>query len=222
VVEREINNIQGTPGEGLKRAILNIVVKQVQDFSLIRTIDSALTFFERHNIDVNLIKNLCNNDSGNRTLVVQAASEIYNVSYIKAVLWLYGCGIGRTIVPPNSHVKRFLTECGYSGFGWSRDEPEDWQIFTLACARMLEVAQQISDELGRHITPKQAQAAVWYLQTCRGLLPRRYSQRLSPRILIDFLQTQKWNISYLDSRLADIEELEDVAKQLKDFLELYL
>lgn len=221
-INSELGSIASTPGEGLKRAILNTVAQDVQNLNLSRTLDTALSFFERFDIDVAKIRNIRNDDNGTKELVDYATREIYNVSYIKAVLWLYDCGIAYNLVPPNSHVKRFLAECGYPGFGWSRDQPEDWQIFTLACNKMSEVAQQVATELSLHITAKQAQAAVWYLQTCRGLLPRKFARRLSPQTLIDFLKNQKWDIGELAERLSDIEKLEGLTEDLKNFLEATL
>jgi len=222
-INSELASITNTLGEGLKRAILNTVAQDVRNLNLSRTLDTALSFFERFDVGVAKIKNIQNDDNRTKELVDYATREIYNVSYIKAVLWLYDCGIAYNLVPPNSHVKRFLEECGYPGFGWSRDdEPEDWQIFALACNKMSEVAQQVATELSQHITAKQAQAAVWYLQTCRGLLPRKYARRLSPRTLIAFLQNQRWAIGELAERLSDVEKLEDLTEDLKIFLETSL
>jgi len=219
-INSELASISGTLGEGFKRAILNTVAQDVQNLNLSRTLDTALSFFERFNIGVEKIKSIRNDDSRTKELVDYATREIYNVSYIKAVIWLYDCGIAYNLVPPNSHVKRFLAECGYPGFGWSRNgEPEDWQIFALACNKMSEVAMQVAAELNQHISAKQAQAAVWYLQTCRGLLPRKYARQLSPRTLIDFLQDQRWDISELAVRLSDVEKLEGLTEDLKNFLE---
>lgn len=217
-IDLELGSILGTPGEGLKRAILNTVAQDVQNLNLSRTLDTALSFFERFDIGVEKIENIRNDDSSTKELVDHATREIYNVSYVKAVLWLYDCGIAYNLVPPNSHVRRFLADCGYPRFGWSRDQPEDWEIFALACDKMSNVAQQVAAELGRPITSKQAQAAVWYLQTCRGLLSRKYARRLSPQTLIDFLKGQRWSIDRLADRLDDIERLENLAEDLKMFL----
>ena len=221
-INSELGSISGSPGEGLKSAILNTVAEDVQNLNLSRTLDTALSFFGKYGISVAEIRNVRNNDNRTKELVDYATREIYNVSYIKAVLWLYDCGIAYNLVPPNSHVKRFLAECGYPGFGWSRDQPEDWQIFALACAKMSEVARQVAAELERPITPKQAQAAVWYLQTCRGLLQRKYARRLSPQSLMTFLHNQRWDIDELARRVTDVEELENLTEDLKRFLSAYL
>lgn len=131
---------------------------------------------------------------------------------------MHDCGLAYDLVPPNSHIRRFLAECGYPGFGWSREEPEDWQIFTLVCDKMRDVARQVSEVLGRPISAKQAQAAVWYLQCCRGLLSRNYSGKLSPQALIDFLETRRWSVDELDERLGDVEQLEELTEDLRNFL----
>lgn len=147
-----------------------------------------------------------------------AARSIHNVRYIKGVLWLYGCGIAKDLVPPNAHITRFLHECGYQGFGWSKEPADDWQIFTPACNCMKDVAKKVGAELKWPITPKQAQAAVWYLQTCRGLLPTNRKNQFTPSLLLDFLKAQNSSIPQLSDRLEDVEELGNLAEDLKGFL----
>jgi len=218
IVDTELRSIHDTPGEGFKRAILQIAIHEIDTFDLSRTIGDSLKFFSNYKICANKIKSLENDRRGSLDLIASAAHEIHNVRYIKGVLWLYNCGIAKEIVPPNAHVTRFLNECGYPGFGWSRDIPEDWQIFTIACNKMSDVAKQVAIELNREISPKQAQAAVWYLQTCRGLLDRNTKKKLTPNLLLAFLKNQKWSINQLNGKLGDVEELEDVTKKLKDFL----
>lgn len=215
IINNEMNSINGTPGEGFKRAILQIAAREIESLDLSRTIGTALDFFDKYGITVPKIKSLQNDAKGTLDLVDLTAREIHNVRYIKGVLWLYGCGIARDLVPPNSHITRFLNECGYSGFGWSRDPPDDWQIFTPACKCMRDVAQQVATELKQPITSKQAQTAVWYLQTCRGLLPQGYARQLTPLTLIDFLKAQKWDIRRLSMMLDDVEQLESLASDLK-------
>lgn len=219
VINAEFGSIEGTPGEGFKKAILKIATHEVEKLDLSRTIDTALKFLSGHKINIQKIKSLQNNFKETLDLVDMAAREIHKVRYIKAVLWFYGCGIAKDLVPPNAHVTRFLRECGYPGFGWSRDMPNDWQVFTPACNCMRDVAKQVGAGLRRPITPKQAQAAVWYLQTCRGLLPRGYRNRLTPLLLIDFLNIQKWDIPQLDQRIADVEQVEGLMTDLKSFLD---
>jgi hypothetical protein len=218
VIDSELGSISGTPGEGFKRAILQTVAIDAKNLDLSRTIGTALSFFQNYNIDVQRIKSLQNGYQGTLDLVAAAAHEIHNVRYIKGVLWLYGCGIAKDLVPPNAHVTRFLDECGYTGFGWSRDVPEDWQIFAIVCNKMRDVAKQVGTELKRQITPKQAQAGVWYLQTCRGLLPRNYRRKLTPLALTQFLKRNRWDIKELHRKVADVEQLEGLAADLEAFL----
>lgn len=218
IANSELRSIHGTPGESLKGAILQIAIKDIQTLDVSRTIDTALKFFNSHSINLSKIKALQNDLKGSLNIVADAANEIHNVRYVKGVIWLYNCGIARDLVPPNAHVTRFLNECGYPQFAWSRDIPEDGHIFTIACAKMREVAKQVETKLGRKVTPKQAQAAVWYLQTCRGLLPRNTKRKLTPRLLIDFLYAQNWNVEQLEDKIVDIDELESLTNDLKSFL----
>ena len=59
--------------------------------------------------------------------------------------------------------------------------------------------------------------AVWYLQTCRGLLPSGQSRRVTPAHLIDFLNIQELTVNQLGNILDGTERLEDLAAALSAF-----
>lgn len=220
-IREEKARIPNTPGEGHKRGILNVVEQDVVDLKVSRTIYHALNFFNNRGICMDKILRIENDLSETEKLVHLASREIFNVSYVKAVLWLYGCGIAREVVPPNAHIINFLKQYGYLGSAWvGYNRPPDWQIFSVVRGRMQEVARQVSAELGEQITPKQAQSAVWYLQTCRGLLSTRYRGRLLPQKLIGFLEFQGWKIWDLEEAILDVERLDDLKEDLKSFIRL--
>lgn len=83
---------------------------------------------------------------------------------------------------------------------------------------MCEVAKTVSKDLEKEVTAKQSQLAVWYLQTSRGLLHRKYAKLLTPNMLIDFLKTRNWNTEDLSERLTDIEQLDELTQDFKIFL----
>jgi hypothetical protein len=218
ILEAELNSITGTPGEGYKKAILQSVILQTKNLELSRTVFDALNFFKANKVGSQMVKSLENDKKASLELVADVADSIFNVRYIKAILWLYGCGIARDLAPPNAHVTKFLDECGFPGYGWSQNPPEDWQIVTLVCGHMQQIAQQLTNETKKPITVKKAQAAIWYLQTCRGLLPRGHKRQFTPADLVDFLKNHKWSINELDRKLSNVEELQHVASELKAFL----
>jgi hypothetical protein len=224
LIDAELNAIRGRPGEGLKRAILENIRGGITS-DLTETLYTALQFFRTHNINVQEIRRIRNNRDETINLVDYAAREIHNVGYTKAVLWLYDCGIADDLAPPNAQIRRFLTGCGYSGFGWSRGYgvPEDPVIFAPLCQRMREVAEIVSRQLKRKkaVTAKQVQSAAWYLESCRGL-PGMIGRgrRLTPKVLLDFLKSRGWEIGDLSERLGDVERLEDLGEELRSFLRL--
>lgn len=218
LIDMKLGSITGKPGEGLKRAVLQTTKQEIQAFKLSRTIGDALRFFDNERIDVNKIISLQSDKIETKEIVDRIAHSIFDVRYIKGVLWLYSCGIAKDLVPPNAHILNFLNDCGYPGFAYSRDHPrEDWDVFGSACNYMEDVAKKVSDELKQTVTPKQAQFAVWYLQTSRGLLDKRKNQ-LTPRLLLEFLSFENWSITQLNDKLDDVEALETVTKDLKAFL----
>jgi hypothetical protein len=220
-IRKEKAKIPNTPGESYKSAILNLVEQDVADLSVSRTIYDALNFFNNYNICTAEIIRIENDTKETKDLVDLISREIHNVSYVKAVLWLYSCGIAREVVPPNAHVINFLRQYGYLSSAWTRyDQPPDWQIFSVLCEKMCDVSQQVSIELGEQVTPKQAQSGVWYLQTCKGLLSSWYSGRLTPSKLIDFMKYQDWDIGDLAEAILDVEQLEDFEEDLKAFIKI--
>jgi len=46
-----------------------------------------------------------------------------------------------------------------------------------------------------------------------------YRNRLTPLLLIDFLDIQKWDIPQLNQRIVDVEQLEGLTADLKSFLD---
>lgn len=217
VLNQKLASIQGSPGEGLKKAILKSAIQQVESLALSRTIGDGIKLFKTQRINAKKILDLQKDYDGTLDLVAITTKEVFNFRYIKSVLWLYGCGIAEDVVPPNAHVTRFLNECGYPGFGWSRSPSPDWQIFTPACNCMREIARKVSKELSFHISTKQAQASVWYFQSCKGLLHSRSKRNFTPALLIRFLKNQKWTIGDLSDHLDDVEKLEELTSDLKSY-----
>ncbi|MBA7504856.1 hypothetical protein ES706_03514 [subsurface metagenome] len=229
-IETELNTIRGTPGKGLKMAILKIVQEKVgpPNYDLGRTLHGTLQFFKAHNINVQKIKRIRNDRKETGDLIAYAAYEIHDVGLTKAVLWLYDCGIADDFAPPNAQNRRFLEECGYdfklpkysAAKGWQTPSmAEDRQIFAQLCQYMREVANLVSRQLKKPITAKQAQLAAWYLESCRGLpgMERR-RRRLTPRVFLNFLESRGWNIDNLSERLGNVERLEDLGEELRSFV----
>lgn len=218
LIDMELGAIKGTPGEGLKKAILESVRQDIVSLSLSRTIGGALEFFSKQGICVQKIISLKDDEKNTKEMVAAIDRNVFNVGIIKGVLWLYSCGIAKDVVPPNHHTITFLDDCGYPGFEWSRNPLPDSQIFAPACKAMKDVACKVSAELKKPITPKQAQFAAWYLQTSKGLFTGHKSW-LTPALLIEYLDSRHLTIDKFNAILDDVEELEKIGIDLKSFLE---
>jgi len=216
-IDSEMKTIQNTPGAGLKRAALNAARVNVANYDLCRTVHTALRFFKTHDFGAKKISHIRDDTRGTLELVDYAAREIYNVKYIKAVIWFYNCGVAQDLAPPNYHSQSFLVECGYQEFGFSRDSvAESREIFAPLCQKMRSVAIAVSDELKEPVTAKQVQLAAWYLGSCRGLPELQgIRRRLTPKLLLVFLGGRK--VDYL-SKLSDVEKLESLGNELNSFL----
>jgi len=220
-IGEEKARIPNTPGESYKAGILGLVEQDVADLKVSRTIYDALNFFDCDGVCMKKIFDIENNLAETNDLVDSASRSVFNVSYVKAVLWLYSCGIARELAPPNAPVINFLRQNEYLGSAWSgHDRAPDWQIYSVLCDRMRDVSNQVSIELGERVTPKQAQSGIWYLQTCKSLVSSHYSGRLNPGKLIDFLEYQNWTIEDLAEAILDVEKLENLEESLKTYIRL--
>lgn len=218
-IQNERETIQGTSGEGYKNAILTITEKDVVELNLSRTIFDSLNFFRNNRITVRKIHLLGNDSTETKNLVYSASKNIHNVALTKAVLWLYGCGIAQELVPPNTHIIGFLNQYGFINVGWdSNSWPPDWQLFAESCDKMTTIAHTVSSTIDRSVTAKQAQAAVWYLQTCRGFISRNNRGKMNPRRLIDFLTFRNWDIKDLENAILDVELIGDLETSLNSFV----
>jgi len=218
-LQNERNIIRNTPGEGLKSAILTVTEQEVADLNLSRTIFDSLNFFRTNRITVRKIYQLERDSTETKNLVYSASKNIHNVALTKAVLWLYGCGIAHELVPPNTHIVSFLNQYKYIDVGWdSNSWPPDWQLFAECCNEMTSIAGLVALDLDRPVSAKQAQAAVWYLQTCRGLISRNNRIKMNPCRLIDFLNYQHWEIKDLENAILDVELIGDLETSLNSFL----
>ena len=83
---------------------------------------------------------------------------------------------------------------------------------------MTGIADSVALDLDRPVSAKQAQAAVWYLQTCRGLISRNNRGKMNPSRLIDFLTYQRWDIKDLENAILDVELIGDLETALNSFL----
>ncbi len=76
----------------------------------------------------------------------------------------------------------------------------------------------VSSNIGRSVTAKQSQSAVWYLQTCRGFISQNNRGKMNPRRLIDFLTFQSWDIKDLENAILDVELIRDLETSLNSFI----
>ncbi len=152
-------------------------------------------------------------------LVAAAATKIFHFGPVKAVLWVHDFGLGRDLAPPNSHIRDFLKEWGYSDSSLDEDA-ESLHALTVACQRMHEVAARVSQDIGRNASVYLCQHAAWLWETCRGLLARHHkASRFTVRRLLDFLDPTGWTPETLsDDEIGDIERIEDVSRELASFV----
>ncbi len=211
---------KNTLGEGSKKAIIITTKSLVDDLTLSRTVFDALNFFKENRITVRRIHRLENDISNTENLVYAASKKIHNVALTKAVIWLYGCGIARDLVPPNTHVVRFLNQYCDLGLDWNSNKwPPREHLFSRCRNKVGNISNEISPVLNQQASNKQVQSAIWYLQTCKGLITNNYNKgKLSPRKLISFIDSQNWSIKDLETHIVDIELFDDLSEYLNNYL----
>jgi hypothetical protein len=218
-LNHRLSSIKGSNAEGYKRAILALLRNQAERGELIETITSAIDFFNIYKPIHKYIDKIKKDTDAQKEFVVLSARGIFNVGIIKSVIWLYSCGIGKEIVPPTSHIRRFLSESGISYFDWSLNGMSDEEAFAPACRYISDIANSCTILIGKKITPKEIQNAVWYYETCKSLIAHsKLSKHLTPRNLIQYLNSNNWTLRNLGDIIDDIERIDDLSQSIKDFL----
>jgi len=220
VCQSEMRNVHGR-----KRGILQAVTHESSVEEATRCILESLRYFE--NITRSVIRD--------RTLTREATNEfmteiayprsskhIFNIGLTKTILWLQSFGLGNHLCPPSRQSISFAEQD--LGMRLAReldDEMGVWGYYFTFLSKITEVTREIEKSLKTSVTERDVCKAIWYYKSCQSLvatLRRGLKKRLTPKVLLEFLDTRKWILQELAKRVTDIEEIDVLREDLRRFL----
>jgi len=156
--------------------------------------------------------------------------KISGFGLVKTILWLHGCGVGHTMVPPTNHIKSFLEE--YYNMSLRPDQArrrrytsedeagEDWYVFSPINQKFGEIATQMAPKLSIPPTARDAGVAVFWYKSTQNLL---YKTSAKPRFtlerFLDFLKDEfRGRLESLGDKLFDIDSIEELENRLRDYM----
>lgn len=220
-LEVERQRIEGSPGEGYKRAMVDYIDGRLEGADLVRSVFTAARFVDedvdpkhlraiREDFDAEFEYALTSVDQG----------EIHGIGYVKFVIWLHSIDSGVRLTPPNGLIQRTLKYKDIDVPAPIGTGDEKRIQFGETCTATKQVRDALQDEIAEDLWEREVQNAAWLLGTTRSLLTGDQSakRKLDASALLDFVQETDRSIGGLNSELADVEALQAFGSDLRTFL----
>lgn len=138
--------------------------------------------------------------------------KINKIGITKALLWLQIYGLTKDYCPPSRQIKDFVES-------WMKKDSSlihnDFQyILYMRDFNKNEVKPIILES-----TTRDAGLAVWYWKSTQNLLKGKVKKQLTPKKLLMYLDLEKLSLDKLDGTLSNIDKIDDLANDIKEFLE---
>ena len=221
VCRREMRNV-----DGRKRGILQAVVHESSVEKATRCILESVRYFE--NITPSVIRKRTLTQEGTNELMTEIAyprseDHIFNIGLTKTILWLQSFGLGNHLCPPSRQAMKFVEEDLGIRLGREfEDEMGVWgYYFAPFLSEITKVAKKVEKTLNIPVTARDVGKAIWYYKSCQSLvatLRQGLKKLLTPRVLLDFIDSRKWSLSDLAKRLTDIDEIDVLREDLRTFV----
>lgn len=147
----------------------------------------------------------------------KSPKHVFNFGLTKTTLWLQGFGLALEHCSPSRQARMFLWEDIKHNstlapqVGWH----EYWPWLKQIC--------EIADYHG--VTARDINSAIWFYKTPQSLLTRikrGLKGRFTPRTLLNYLDYKNWKLPDISWRMVDIDEIDELALDIKTFMEKVL
>jgi len=186
--------------------------------------DNSVTpeFLRRNTTDLNLTNDLimrvCYPDREKNP------RHIHRFGLTKFILFLNDYGLALNYCPPSRQVLSFVERelmhrIRPSLLSEDQELVENWADLFIAIGKMRSLAQTLTTTLSVGVTTADVGHTIWLYKSTQNLLAfSRLRPRLTPRKFLAFVDASGWELSDLTSRLTDIDEVDGLAEELRDFL----
>ena len=147
--------------------------------------------------------------------------KLFNIGLTKALLWLQAFDLAEDYCPPSRQIKDFVD--------YNLDKKNWKQIKSSTIENLNEDFRYISsirkfnkDEIKPQIpesTTRDVGIAIWYWKSTQNLLKGKIKKELTPKRLLNYLDVNGMYLIDLGDKLGDIEQIDNLAKDIGDFLE---
>jgi len=187
--------------EDLKTAV-DFLLKDL--FYLTATLKGGARYFERKKI-FDELDDLTKTTELTNDLIEEIVEDkdVSGIRYAKAILWLHSVGRGKDFAPPTRQLKSFLnTDVGpyykyYEDDGYFMDKAQELKKdFT---ASLMDIYR-----------------AIFLYRTLKAIFPR--GSKFTPQKLIKFMKKKKYSVKKVLEMLSDVDNKEQLAEGLLEFL----
>lgn len=220
VCEKEMRHVSGR-----KRGILQAVTTDESVERATRCILEANAYFD--NVTPSTIRNRTLNQKETNELMTEIAypgssKHIFNTGLTKTILWLQSFGLGNHLCPPSRQAMNFVEEdLGYRLGRNFEDEMGVWSYYFPFLGRIKEVARIVEKSLKTPVTERDVGKAIWYYKSCQSLVAtfrQGLKRLLTPKVLLEFVDSRKWTLRDLAARITDIDEIDSLREDLRRFV----
>lgn len=141
------------------------------------------------------------------------------IGLTKAIVWIHRMGLGNELCTPNSHHLHFLVECGVKKFeSYKSYDIHDLRDYSIFNKEMLGVRDELMEKLGKEISLRDLDIAVFYYESSKQLLKGMLCKRnFTPRELINFLEEAGMTLEDWVNDLIDLDKYEKLAEKLREY-----
>jgi len=213
---------------GRKRGILQAVTYDLSVEKATRCLLESVRYFET--VTPKVIRERtqtreATNDLMTEIAYPQSKDHVFNIGLTKTILWLQSFGLGNHLCPPSRQSMKFVEED--RGVRLGREFEDDMGVWGYYFAPFLgeitKVAKEVEKALNMPVTERDIGKAIWYYKSCQTLvasLRLGLKSRLTPKVVLDFLDLRKWTLDDLAERLTNIDEIDELCEDLKRFVQI--
>lgn len=202
-----------------KKGVLSIFLQSESLDEAFRCFNDGVRYFNVNFPSVQRFRNKTRDNQSINDLIAEIAypnspQHVFNFGLTKTTLWLQGFGLALAHCSPSRQARVFLWEDIQKNstlapqIGWH----EYWPWLKKICA--------IADRYG--VTARDINSAIWFYKTPQSLLTRMkrgLKRRFTPETLLNYLDYKTWVLPEMSWRMVDIDEIDELANDIRNFME---
>lgn len=205
-----------------KKGVLSTFLRTESLEVTFRCVHEGANYFQYHLSDIRAFRRRVINENETNELIAEIAypnspNHVYNIGLVKTILWLQGFGLALNHCSPSRQARAFLFEDVDRQRG--RIPTVGWDEYWPWLKRIKDKAADIG------VTARDINSAIWFYKTPQSLIARFQAGlkwRFTPKTILAFLEYKQWSLPDISQRMVDIDEIDDLASEIRGFMERIL